>query len=714
MVKQKWRIYQSKPGMGRGKRACYSSFCEMFREQVNTISSWFDQWNECERTVALYSLIKRVTHVNARFLSLVLDQTLGDSHELQLHEQQANNPGFVSSLPAESDAAIAQLLLHVPLLRPGNNETKARYVTIIHKVLSHTVETGAHIDKARQLLSYSLIHPAFNGEDRRSLTYWLRLLEARITNGTTRMMPPTVCDSPQHQQTTIMWGQQQQRSRGSGGNDVTLINGHCIVHSCNSAPSIASLNKSGFTDAIGNYSSSTHPRVRRSNSLTPPVSITQTSDFWSSQDDLSGRQKPRSFSLSSEHAPPLSPQSSLASSGSGSLDELRSGFISDACGMRDVPSWLKSLRLHKYAQLFAQLSYEEMLALTEEQLAAQGVTKGARHKIIISIRKLRERYNTLCQLEKEVVEGNNLAAALEELKAILLSPIKASHRDDKERDETEFGSDVKITDNGTAGSNVENTGSDFILAPSDSDTAVPDEDIPVKFTKVMGKVCTQLLVSNHTEEETVRLFMWLLDHSLQHEAFTTQQKRRLSSWRLQIQDAWHLSPSQHKASDQRHARLKWHHHSQFSSGTTNGYSHLHGNRGQRFPPPQPIGCGNYHHRGTSAKPGFTLSYPSGPLGRQQQQHCSSLSMLGAGVSFMAKRPSLQDTLPEPLQLHASLQRTRSAPPKPNNFCGLSFGPGTKCATPESNSSAVDPEINSRLESLCLSMTEHALGGCGEV
>jgi hypothetical protein len=50
--------------------------------------------------------------------------------------------------------------------------------------------------------------------------------------------------------------------------------------------------------------------------------------------------------------------------------------------------------------LFAQLSYEEMLALTEDQLAAQGVTKGARHKIIISIRKLRERYNTLCQLEK--------------------------------------------------------------------------------------------------------------------------------------------------------------------------------------------------------------------------------------------------------------------------------------------------------------------------
>lgn len=70
-----------------------------------------------------------------------------------------------------------------------------------------------------------------------------------------------------------------------------------------------------------------------------------------------------------------------------------------------------------------------------------------------------------------------------------MSPIKASNREDKERDETEIGSDVKIagTGTGTAGSHIENTGSDFILPPSDSDTAVPDEDIPVKFTKVMGK-----------------------------------------------------------------------------------------------------------------------------------------------------------------------------------------------------------------------------------
>lgn len=37
----------------------------------------------------------------------------------------------------------------------------------------------------------------------------------------------------------------------------------------------------------------------------------------------------------------------------------------------DVPSWLKSLRLHKYAALFSQMTYEEMMTLTEQHLESQ-------------------------------------------------------------------------------------------------------------------------------------------------------------------------------------------------------------------------------------------------------------------------------------------------------------------------------------------------------
>lgn len=39
--------------------------------------------------------------------------------------------------------------------------------------------------------------------------------------------------------------------------------------------------------------------------------------------------------------------------------------------LSDVPAWLKSLRLHKYAGLFSTLTYDEMMSLTEHQLEAQ-------------------------------------------------------------------------------------------------------------------------------------------------------------------------------------------------------------------------------------------------------------------------------------------------------------------------------------------------------
>lgn len=85
-----------------------------------------------------------------------------------------------------------------------------------------------------------------------------------------------------------------------------------------------------------------------------------------------------------------------------------------------------------------------MLDLTEEKLADQGVTKGARHKLAISISKLQQRYDTLLTLEKELVHTPReqstpfaqrsliLITAIDELKTILTTPLKPSQDSDSE------------------------------------------------------------------------------------------------------------------------------------------------------------------------------------------------------------------------------------------------------------------------------------------
>ncbi|XP_078418767.1 protein Smaug homolog 1 isoform X2 [Cetorhinus maximus] len=609
----------------------------MFRDQVGVLAGWFKGWNECEQTVALLSLLKRVSRTQARFLQICLEHSLSDCTELHILEGEANDPAFINQWHQESKDKVMMLLLtHLPLLKPGNIEAKMEYMKLLPKILAHSIENNQHIEESRQLLSYALIHPATSLEDRNALAMWLNHLEDRTSNyGNQSRGRPDSMDYGQ----TLYYHQRQNSDDKLNGWQSLRDSGICV-----SASNWPDKNQACENGHLPLYSSTSVPTT---------INTIGTSTT------------------------------------------------------TNVPAWLKSLRLHKYAALFSQLTYEEMMALTEGQLEAQNVTKGARHKIVLSIQKLKERQNVLRSLEKDVLEGGNLRNALQELHQMILTPIKAynfahtqnsgEQNQDLDSQSTLMSSDSSlgsrlpdVKDSAVGGIQQQNvTGCEG----ESGGAPVPEGDLPGQFTRVMGKVCTQLLVSR-PDEENISSYLQLIDKSVGHEAFTETQKKRLLSWKQQVQKLFRSFPRKSLLDMPSYRQQRSWGFSQSNSlpaaGSVGGGMGRRTQRQFQMPP----------RNMPTARLG--LMGPSGLMGAPQRSATSNPAILKQGrQNLWFANPGGSNSMPS--RTHSSVQRTRSLPVHTSPQTMLMF------QQQEFQVPVTEPDINNRLESLCLSMTEHALG-----
>ncbi|XP_064262254.1 protein Smaug homolog 2-like [Passer domesticus] len=629
----------------------------MFRDQVGIVAGWFRGWSECEQTVALLALLKRVTRTQARFLQLCLEHSLADCPDIHLLEAEANSAegcqggscSCASStrcpdihlLEAEANSAVAiswwPSVSRLPsrsgprspprrpwrccwptcrCCSPATRAAKAEYMKRLQKVLADAIESNRCVEESRQLLSYALIHPATTADDRSALALWLGHLEERL------------------------------------------------------AP----------------------PAPRRAHREWPPEPPEAGAAGWAEQQQQQQQQQQHAGTAGTagprgERAPSVS-GAAWASSGSEHTEEPggRNSFQEDGSGMKDVPSWLKSLRLHKYAALFAQMSYEEMMTLTERHLETQPrVTppvcpvpperhQGARHKIALSIQKLRERQSVLRALEKvletggtgglralekDILEGGNLWSALQELQQILGTPIKAFRPPPP-----------PAPPDG---------------APPEPPPAPPRGRAPrgagarrghpgaVHACHGQGSWCRA------PDEENITSYLQLLEKCLSHEAFTETQKKRLQSWKQQVLKLLRAFPKK---------------------------GPLDGPPGYR--PPKSWLCGGGAAAGGGAAPSRCPPGPCpppparlgllGPPGGGPPEPPWERPTPGrarTGRAFGSGPGGAQGGTPGS---RGAVQRTHSLPVHSSAL--LAF---PRCPPP-----GTDLEINPTLESLCLSMTEHAL------
>ncbi|KAB0395500.1 hypothetical protein E2I00_005608, partial [Balaenoptera physalus] len=301
----------------------------------------------------------------------------------------------------------------------------------------------------------------------------------------------------------------------------------------------------------------------------------------------------------------------------------------------------------------------------------------------------------------DIIEGGNLRIPLQELHQMILTPIKAysspSATPEARRRESQashppslMGPESQSPDckdsaaaagaTATASAGASGGLQPHQLSSCDGELAVtplPEGDLPGQFTRVMGKVCTQLLVSR-PDEENISSYLQLIDKCLIHEAFTETQKKRLLSWKQQVQKLFRSFP--------RKTLLD-----------------ISGYRQQR----KYVGISVFVMRGgpSTSLRGFgqsnslpTAGSVGGGMGRRNPRQYQ----IPSRNNLWFANPGGSNSMPS--RTHSSVQRTRSLPvhTSPQNM--LMF------QQPEFQLPVTEPDINNRLESLCLSMTEHALGG----
>lgn len=216
-------------GSGNNNTTHQALFCE----QVHQLTGMFEHWNDCEKTVVLYALLRRLPFSNLKFLQMSIDYNLSCAQnlnstisqtKLNFIEDNANSISFLNKLvyrysncgnavkkcdkndTSANSASIANdsginnssvnindsanknveneidilgrhssskediimdFLVYMPLMKPGNDDVKKIYIQFIPIMLEDSIRQIIPVELVQQALSYLLIHPAINNDDRK-------------------------------------------------------------------------------------------------------------------------------------------------------------------------------------------------------------------------------------------------------------------------------------------------------------------------------------------------------------------------------------------------------------------------------------------------------------------------------------------------------------------------------------------------------------------
>ncbi len=174
----------------------------IFSEQLSNVIDLFQQWNDCERAVMLFAVLKKVPFPITKFLQSVIDTSLQQAQckeQAKVLERNANCAKYINSLSDtykslkcnetqfttdsiffasdrsidnidryydKKEEILRDILKMMPILTIGNDEAKLAYLDFIPMTVSDATRRIVSSTLVQQLFCYVLIHPAFSTDDR--------------------------------------------------------------------------------------------------------------------------------------------------------------------------------------------------------------------------------------------------------------------------------------------------------------------------------------------------------------------------------------------------------------------------------------------------------------------------------------------------------------------------------------------------------------------
>ncbi|CEG75691.1 Putative Protein VTS1 [Rhizopus microsporus] len=326
-----------------------------FKEEMQHVDQWFRYLTEAEKTATMYTLLQHSTQVQARFFINLLQQMVKRDPLYSLLTPNHDSDHPLASAMAKAELEASQRLMSVlpyktGVLRNTNNRHSFALGDTEDRLFGYSLLDDNNARRIRQqqqqqqqsLFTSSRPHSVIEGNDSLFVPKW---------------------NSNVRQRTNVVGPIGTERPKSADISQWNLPGQYSVWSQIQPPPT---------EDTFNRRTRINQQRTAAANNI---PAVPETAEDYSMKNNASDDSRRRSSSATTT--------TTTAGKESNSNNNKKPSEVVDMELLKDVPAWLRSLRLHKYNPIFGDMRWQDMVKMSDQELLNKGVAAlGARRKML--------------------------------------------------------------------------------------------------------------------------------------------------------------------------------------------------------------------------------------------------------------------------------------------------------------------------------------------